>query len=129
MTPEKKIENEILSFLKMIGVYCWKNNSVGVFDPVKKVYRKPNNIHHINGVADILGVMGGRFLAIEVKSPKGVISPEQRIFIARVNEEGGIAFVARSVKQAADQLLKFFPENHRLKVIAKEFESQLDGTH
>ena len=64
---EKPIENQILNLLKLLGVYCWKNQSVGIYDKAKGVYRKSNNKHHINGVADIIGVISGRFLAIEVK--------------------------------------------------------------
>lgn len=112
---EKQIENEILNFLKTMGVYCWKNQSVGIFDPVKKVYRKPNNPHHIKGVADILGIIQGRFLAIEVKSDKGLISTEQKIFLKHINEEGGIAFVARSVEQVILNLKAFFPGDDNIK--------------
>ena len=114
-TLEKGIENAILRFLKSIGVFCWKNQSVGIFDPVKKIYRKSNNTAHIKGVSDILGVVEGRFLAIEVKSAKGVVSPEQRVFLARINQEGGIAFVARNVDQVARELYKHFPEHKILK--------------
>ena len=114
-TLEKGIENAILRFLNKIGVYCWKNQSVGIYDPVKKIYRKSNNAAHIKGVSDILGVIEGRFLAIEVKSAKGVVSPEQRIFLTRINQEGGIAFVARNVDQVARELYKHFPEHKILK--------------
>lgn len=121
---EKEIQNEILEFLKIIGVYCWPNQSVGIFDPVKKIYRKSKSRHHLNGVSDILGIINGRFLAIEVKSATGQLSGEQRIFLARVNENGGIAFVARSVEQAAESLLKHFPSNDRLRKFTKEYVSQ-----
>ena len=66
-------------------------------------------------MSDILGVIEGRFLAIEVKSAKGVVSPEQRVFLARINQEGGIAFVARNVDQVARELYKHFPEHKILK--------------
>ena len=38
------------------------------------------------------------FLAIEVKTPKGRVRPEQQKFINCVKKAGGIAFVARSVE-------------------------------
>lgn len=119
---EKEIENQILNFLTKIGIFAWKNQSTGIYDPVKKVYRKSNNRHHIKGVSDILGIINGRFLAIEVKSENGTLSPEQRIFIARINSEGGIAFVARGINQVARELYKHFPENQILKqMIAHEW--------
>ena len=118
---EKEIENQILSFLAVIGIMAWKNQSVGVYDPTKKIYRKPNNRHHIKGVSDILGLCAGRFLAIEVKSDKGRVSPEQRVFLARVNNEGGIGFVARSLEQVIDSLLPHLPNNWALKEFAKKY--------
>lgn len=102
---EKVIENSILSFLKRNNIYCWKNESVGIFDQKKGVYRRKNSIHRMNGVADILGILrGGKFLAIEVKSLRGRITEEQTAFLSSINAEGGIAFVARSIDEVAKQL-------------------------
>lgn len=112
---EKPIENQILNLLKLLGVYCWKNQSVGIYDKAKGVYRKSNNKHHINGVADIIGVISGRFLAIEVKSKTGTLSQDQKLFIMKVNEEGGVAFVARSPGDVLKNLSLFFPENNKIK--------------
>ena len=72
---------------------------MGVWDPVKKVHRKPGKYHR-NGTADILGVSGdgsGRFIAIEVKTPRGRLSENQKSFLDDINKCGGIGFVARSV--------------------------------
>lgn len=129
MTPEKRIEYEILSFLRSIGIWCWKNDRQGTYDPVRKVFRKNNNPYKIKGVSDILGVIQGRMLAIEVKAPKGVIRPEQRVFIARINEEGGIAFVARSLEQAASQLLSHFPNNEKLKRFTEDYIKSRGADH
>jgi hypothetical protein len=118
---EKQIQNEIIHFLRILGVYCWTNNSVGIYDPVKKIYRKNRSPNHLNGVSDILGIIGGRFLAIEVKSEKGVLRPEQRIFLAHINEEGGVAFVARSLRDVAVNLSRFFPDNEGLKKMVKNY--------
>lgn len=53
------------------------------------------------GCSDIIGQMiDGRFLAIEVKQPKGIVTDEQEKFINQVNELGGVAGVARSVDDA-----------------------------
>ena len=130
-TLEKGIENSILKFLMKIGVFCWKNQSVGIYDPIKRTFRRANNQAHIKGVSDILGIIEGKFLAIEVKSAKGQVTPEQRSFLARINNEGGIAFVARNVDQVARELYKHFPEHKILKqMIAHEWgkPSDIDKT-
>jgi len=105
VVPEKAIENQILHFLFKKKVFAWKNQSVGIFDPIKKVYRRSNNPFHIKGVADIIGVLpDGRFLAIEVKSKTGKASPEQIEFIKKINFMGGKAFIARSVEDVESEL-------------------------
>jgi len=102
---EKEVENQILDWLKSVGIMAWKNQSVGIFDIKRGIYRKPNNRHHIKGTSDILGVMpNGQFLSIEVKAPLKnprsderlfvLASPEQQDFILRVCKSGGLAFVA-----------------------------------
>ena len=73
------------------------------------------------GMADIIGVLPnnsvlrfrplpvkqveqGTFLAIEVKSEKGTLTPAQRAFMNQVNAASGRAFVARSVDDVAREL-------------------------
>lgn len=104
---EKLIENHILRWLSLNGIFAWKNQSVGIFDPVKKIYRKSNNPYHIKGVSDIIGILSdGRFLAIEVKSKTGKPSPEQINFIKQINDSGGKAFIARSLEDVQEELHK-----------------------
>lgn len=48
------------------------------------------------GCPDVLGMLrDGRLLGVEVKAPKGKLRPEQAIFLERINDAGGVAFVAR----------------------------------
>ena len=50
-----------------------------------------------NGSADLIGwTKDGIFLAIEIKTPTGRVSPAQDKFIKLVKYNGGTAFVARS---------------------------------
>lgn len=75
----------------------WSNKTMGVYDPVKKIYRRDNSPFFRKGISDILGVFQGKPLAIEVKSPKGYPSPEQKVFLADFEKHGGIAILARSL--------------------------------
>lgn len=95
---EKDIENQILTWLNMNGVFCWKAQTVGIFDPTKRVYRKAHNKFHLNGISDILGCYQGKLLAIEVKTPatKNRLSEAQKLFLSNVEKNGGIAFHAWS---------------------------------
>lgn len=103
---EKEIENEILAYLWSVRIFAWKNQSIGVYDPKRQIFRKSRNPFHIKGVSDIIGVYRGKMLAIEVKSKKGRISPEQVDFLKKVINSGSIAFVARSVEDVKRELEK-----------------------
>jgi len=82
-------------------VYCWKNNTVGVYVKARDTYIPS----FAKGVSDILGVLpGGRFLAVEVKRPGGKISPQQLDFISNIRDSGGLAFIAYDVEDVQKQL-------------------------
>lgn len=129
MTPEGRVKNMILSYLKLRyrRVTAWVNDSVGIWDQKAQAYRANRSPYRIKGVADILGVVApnGRLLAIEVKVPetrspdgkrilrrKGMPSPEQVAFIEMVNRMGGIAFVARSIKDIDEHLAEYRTNGH-----------------
>lgn len=52
------------------------------------------------GSGDLIGWSAGRFMSVEVKSPTGVIRPEQIIWRDNVLKGGGIAGIVRSVEEA-----------------------------
>lgn len=54
------------------------------------------------GGADLVGFVrgSGRFFALEVKTPTGRVSGDQRLWIGHVNDHGGYAAVVRSVEDA-----------------------------
>jgi len=127
MLLEKQIENNILMFLREIGIIAWKNQTVGIYDAKAKAYRKSNNVFHRKGVSDILGILpDGRFLAIEVKSKVGRPSPEQLKFISDIQSKNGIAFISRSVEQTFDQLRHWLPESDKFLNTANKW-TQYEG--
>lgn len=86
---EKEITNQIRSLLRQFGIFHWK---------------AWQGLGSTPGVPDILGVYKGLFLGIEVKTLRGKLSPHQENFIAKIKDEGGIAFVARSVDDVIREL-------------------------
>ena len=57
------------------------------------------------GSSDLIGWTAcGRFLAVEVKTVHGRLTPEQLRFIDIVNAAGGVAFVAQSSREALEKL-------------------------
>lgn len=93
---ETEITRAIRHCLDVLGIEHWKNFG----GPLSK-----------KGVADILGIMpktfdgqAGKFLAIEVKTPRGRLSKQQADFLNMIARNDGIAMVATSVDDVIDKL-------------------------
>jgi penicillin-binding protein-related factor A (putative recombinase) len=101
VTTEKQIETLILSWLNFQpDCFAFKINTVGVFDPVHKVFRKNRNRFLIKGTSDIMAIYKGQFIAVEVKSKKGRLSLDQMSFLEKVSLAGGYFCVVRSLEEA-----------------------------
>ena len=83
--------------LSEAGCLIWRNN-VGV---LKNAAGIPIRFGLAVGSSDLIGIApGGRFLAVEIKTPTGKATPEQLRFIEAVRARGGIAGIARSPAEA-----------------------------
>jgi penicillin-binding protein-related factor A (putative recombinase) len=102
---EKQIENHVLTWLKFKSILGVKIKTIGTYDQRLGKFRKPSPLYR-KGVSDILGLHEGRFFALEIKSAKGKLSPEQVLFLDDVRSRGGVALVIRSV----EQLEKYFKQ-------------------
>lgn len=111
-TLEKAIETQILTYLRYLGIFAWKNESQGTYDVKRGVYRRPANSFRIKGVADIIGIWQRRPLFIEVKSSTGRLSDEQNEFLMRARNEGAYTLVARRVEDVE----KFLYDHQELKL-------------
>ena len=57
------------------------------------------------GCPDVLGQLNdGRLLGVEVKGPAGKLRPEQAVFLDRVRAAGGVAFMARDLRDVLREL-------------------------
>lgn len=93
---ESQLVNALIEEMLYRGIICWRNNNTPVFDATRQLYRKMPKFS-MPGIPDIAGIMpDGRALFIEVKLPKGKISPAQAAFIYKAKALRAIAFVARN---------------------------------
>jgi hypothetical protein len=94
---EAAVLRQVLDLLHLRRIFAWRNHSVGIFDPVRKVFRAHPGLR---GVSDVLGILpNGRFLAVECKGPRGRLTAEQAAFLANVTKAGGVALVVRDVRE------------------------------
>ena len=57
------------------------------------------------GCPDVIGQLrDGRFLGCEVKSATGRASTEQTLFLERINQAGGLGFIARNCRDVFNAL-------------------------
>ena len=56
------------------------------------------------GVADVVGVINGTFVALEVKTAKGKPSAAQVVYLNSIIKAGGVAAIVRSVKDTKEAI-------------------------
>ena len=110
INPETALQAKIRATLCKVGspIRLWRNN-VGVL--------KDGNGGYVSyglgkGSADLIGLIvgTGRFIGIEVKTPTGRVTPEQKAWAKTIQDYGGIAVVLRSVTEA-EELLKWIVQH------------------
>ena len=79
MTPEAKVKAKVTQALRGLGVYY--------FTPVA------NPVYGKRGVPDIIACIDGRFVAIECKAGKGVLTTLQDRALDHITACGGYALV------------------------------------
>jgi hypothetical protein len=98
-------ESELLSYalicLKQSGLVSWRVPNGPVTHSVNgNTVRKKSPI---KGFPDLAGVLpNGKFFAIELKTDKGRLSPEQLDWITKLNMSGAMAVVLRSKEEIRD---------------------------
>jgi len=116
MASSSPSEHEIQQRIRLAcgrgPVRLWRNNTGALVDQQGRFMR----FGLCKGSSDLIGLrtleitpelVGQRlaqFVALEVKTAQGVLSPEQLAFLRLVQELGGVAAICRSVEEA-EQLL------------------------
>lgn len=94
---EGALQDAIRLALGTLPEGAWWRNNCGVA-------LHPNGARVVYGLAvgsaDLVGVVRGRFVALEVKTPTGRVTPAQAQWLALVRAQGGVAEVVRSVEDA-----------------------------
>src|SRR5262245_36942321 len=112
LPKERDIQRQLLQWLRLRGVFCWRQNSGALV----KANGRPIRFNGAEGCSDILGLLpGGRFapprdygvpLAVEVKRPGQKPTLKQSAFLEAFRGGGGIAIVATSIGDVESVLSK-----------------------
>lgn len=99
MAKEHEIQNEIIEKLLCQGIFCYRNNS-GAFS--SQYENKAGEVKTrfiqfgLPGSSDIIAIVRGRFVGIEVKGPRGKQNEAQQAFQRNVEDAGGVYILAYS---------------------------------
>jgi hypothetical protein len=102
---EKEVQRQCLDLLALRGVFHFRNNS-GAFGGSHKGKRWFVRFGAV-GAPDIVAVIGGVFVGIEVKGPRGKLSEDQEAFGRNLTDAGGVYVVVRDVAHLAAVLDDF----------------------
>ena len=102
-------------------VRLWRNNSGALVDQQGRLVRfglaKGSSdligLRSLEITPDLVGQRIAQFVAMEIKTSRGVVSSEQRAFLQLVEQLGGLAAICRSV-EAAEQALELAPWTARV---------------
>lgn len=97
-----RLTQQVLRVINMQpGCFAFRVNNTGIYDPTKEIFRKA---HTQKGISDIIAVVRGLSVFIEVKVGKDRMSEDQIRFKYETERAGGIYFECREI----DPFLIFF---------------------
>lgn len=103
---EKDTQRAILDYLQAVRVFHYRNNTGGFTNPKGHFY-----LFGALGSPDIVAVVRGIYIAIEVKSTGGKQSDHQKAFEENLTKAGGVYILADSIEtflaQFDDLMLAF----------------------
>ena len=93
---ESEILRSCLDYLRIRGIFCWRQNSGALISTDKKRFIR---MQDITGVSDIIGLLpSGRFLSVECKRPGGKQSLGQKAFQTAIERNNGIYVIAKRIE-------------------------------
>ena len=109
---EHEIQQRIRLACGRGAVRLWRNNTGALVDQQGRFVRfglcKGSSdligLRTLEVTPQMVGLRLAQFVALEVKTAQGVLSPEQRAFLRLVQRLGGVAAVCRSVEEAEQSL-------------------------
>ena len=106
VVPESMVLAQCMQYLYLKKIFAWRNNTGAAKTEDGRYVR-----FGLPGASDIIGIMPDvRFLAVECKrSDGGRLSPQQKVFLDKIKEAGGVAVVAASL----DDLREAIEKNER----------------
>jgi len=118
---ENEIKNQILQYLTARGIFAWRQNS-GAF-----IYENNRQNHKrrfvrcgIPGISDIIGFYKSTTFFLEVKTPTGKPTKNQKLFLEQVNKNNQLGVIVRSLDDCIE-LFEQWDRKANLEYLRKRF--------
>lgn len=95
INPETLIQTHILQYLNIKNIFHYRNNNTSV---------PGRSFNGMYGAPDIIAVIKGKYVGIEVKSKRGKQSPHQKLFQTKLEAAGGVYLLAYSIDDVLQSL-------------------------
>jgi len=103
---ERDIQSVCLDYLNFIpGCVAWRMNTGAYAVAAHGTNARRFIRFGVKGMSDIIGILAGRFLAVEIKRKGNKPTIEQRGYLEIVNQNGGIGLWCVSVESLKSQLI------------------------
>lgn len=105
-TPANKLTAKVIKKLTEAGVFFWRQNNLPIFDPkLNSGYGAYRSHSGMKGVPDIICIIHGQFVGIEIKAGNDRMSEHQILFKKRCVRNGGKYLIVKKPEDV-DILLK-----------------------
>ena len=105
-TPANKLQAKVLKKLVDAGIFCWRQNNLPIFDThLNSGYGGYRSHGGMKGVPDIICIINGHFVGVEIKAGNDRMSAHQLLFKKRCEHNGGYYFVIKDEKDVEKVLL------------------------
>ena len=98
-STEKETQAAVIEYLTYKGIFHYRNNS-GAFKTESGGFYRMG----MAGAPDIICVVEGVYVGLEIKDVKGKLNENQILFKERLEKAGGIYLVIRSI----DEVIEYF---------------------
>ena len=107
MSSASSLTQSIICYLNMSGFVVWRNNTVGIWDAKKQIYRK--NKAEKKGISDIIGFRksDGKHIDVEVKAGSDKMSVHQLLHHDQLKTGHCISIVAKNFDQFLTEIKPF----------------------
>jgi hypothetical protein len=110
--PERRLHKQVADYLDLAlpqSACWWPTPNASKRTPAQAANMKRAKEFR-PGIPDIMICYRGRLICVELKAPKGRLSPEQDAIHERLTLSGAVVCVCRSLDEVIDLLIQIIPD-------------------